>query len=69
MIEIAQAKAKAAGVDGRTEFLAGDLQTFDAGKKFDVVICLFAVLSYLTKNEEVNARFATSGDISSPAVC
>jgi SAM-dependent methyltransferase len=57
MVEIAQAKAKAAGVEDRVRFLTGDLQTFEAGSTFDVVICLFAVFSYLTKLEDLVASF------------
>jgi len=51
MLEIAQAKARSAGVESRTVFQEGDLQAFSAGKKFDAVICLFAVLSYQTSNQ------------------
>jgi SAM-dependent methyltransferase len=51
MLEVARDKARAAGVEGRTLFQEGDLETFTAGKKFDAVVCLFAVLSYQTGNQ------------------
>ena len=53
MIEIARAKAAKAGVQDRVAFSTGDLHTFDAGKKFDAVVCLFAVLSYLPSTQAV----------------
>jgi SAM-dependent methyltransferase len=50
MLEVARAKAQAAGVESRTLFEEGDLATYAAGKEFDAVLCLFSVLSYQTDN-------------------
>jgi ubiquinone/menaquinone biosynthesis C-methylase UbiE len=36
-------------------WICGDARTFDAGGKFDVAIMMFAVIGYLTRNEDVLA--------------
>lgn len=41
-------------------FSLGDLRTAEVDKKFDVVISLFHVISYLPENEDVQAAFANA---------
>jgi SAM-dependent methyltransferase len=45
---------------GHADFEVGDARTFRAGKKFDVVISLFHVMSYQVTNADLNAAFATA---------
>lgn len=42
------------------DFVEGDLRDFRAGRKFDVVLALFHVLSYQTTNADLAAAFATA---------
>jgi SAM-dependent methyltransferase len=59
MVEQARAKAKEAGVADRVNFEVGDLTTYAGARKYDAVVCLFAVLSYLTANASVLAALRT----------
>ena len=53
MLSIARRKAHQAGLD--VEFIEGDIISFDAGRKFDAVISMFAVMSYQTTNSAIAA--------------
>src|SRR3989338_4135670 len=52
MIEIAKSKKIQ-----DTKFIVGDMSNFKLNKKFDVIICMFSALGYLTKNEEIESFF------------
>lgn len=56
MLDRAAAKATAAGAGVR--WIAGDLRTVEAGGPHDAAIALFAVLGYLTDNEDLLAALA-----------
>jgi SAM-dependent methyltransferase len=59
MIAAAEArKARASDVADRLSFARGDARTVDAGRTFDAVIMMFAVLGYQTANEDVVATLA-----------
>ncbi len=45
---------------GQLFFEVGDVRNFEAGKKFDAVISLFHVISYQTKNEDIQKMFKTA---------
>ena len=45
--------------DSRLSFSEGDLREARIGKKFDVVMSLFHVISYQTSNQDLKAAFAT----------
>jgi SAM-dependent methyltransferase len=47
-------------IPGKLEFFHGDARTVDLGKKFDVVVSLFHVMSYQTTDEDVLAAFQTA---------
>lgn len=51
MINIAKEKAKKAGVVA--DFYKIDLRELKLNKKFDACICMFAVMNYLTDNEDI----------------
>lgn len=53
MLSAARQKAKS----NNPEFIQSDLTTFSLDKKFDVVICMFAVLSYVTENHDLLNAF------------
>lgn len=42
---------------GRVEFVAGDLRSFDLGRTFDLVTCVFDSLNNLLSPEELGAAF------------
>lgn len=44
----------------RLEFSAGDVRTVRLGKKFDVVISLFHVMSYMSTNQDLSLFFASA---------
>jgi SAM-dependent methyltransferase len=58
MIQQAITKRKKAGLS--TEFVLGDIRTIRLEKKFDLVISMFAVISYQTTNEDFLATLTTS---------
>jgi len=53
MLTIARQKTNA----GNLEYIHSDLINIDLGKKFDVVISMFAVLSYVTENRDLLKAF------------
>ena len=56
MVALARRKAEGAGI--RARFETGDVRTVDLGERFDAAIILFAVLGYLTSDEDVAAGLA-----------
>lgn len=57
MLDRAREKAEKEGCSDRVTLIASDITAVDAGKKFDVVVCLFAVMSYLIRNEQLENVF------------
>lgn len=61
---IGQAKANLSDqyrtVEDRLTFEKGDIRNYRNDKKYDVVISLFHVLSYQTRNEDLAAAFSTA---------
>jgi SAM-dependent methyltransferase len=55
-----QARRKATGQGLRTEFIQGDIRTLDLRRTFDAVTSMFAVLGYLTANEDLERAFQTA---------
>jgi SAM-dependent methyltransferase len=56
MIDIAKEKSNIDGI----QFHVGDVRNFESNKKFDVVISLFHVMSYQTKNSDLIQTFQTA---------
>jgi SAM-dependent methyltransferase len=58
---LVQARAKAANVvkDGNLSFLEGDIAEIQLAEQFDMIICMFAVLSYQITNERLAQTFST----------
>ncbi len=55
MLERAQAKAHGIALAQPPEWLCGDARSFSVGRTFDAAIMMFAVIGYLTGNEDVLA--------------
>jgi SAM-dependent methyltransferase len=55
MTAIAKDKANVQGLSERIWFETGNIQNVNLGKKFDAVICMFAVIGYQISNEELFA--------------
>ena len=53
MLTIAHKKTKDAGLPDKVQFQAANIQDFKLDKTFDVVISMFAVLSYQISNDEL----------------
>jgi SAM-dependent methyltransferase len=53
MLDQARAKALAAVLPRQPNWLCGDARSFDAGGHFDLAIMMFAVVGYLTGNDDV----------------
>ena len=61
MLAAAQAKASSALEHSHVpKFLRGDIRTLDLGRSFDAVISMFAVVSYMTTNDDLAAAFRTA---------
>lgn len=60
MLACARAKAHKLGVADRVSVHHSPIQGFDCGQTFDAVTCLFAVLSYLTANDDLFAGLQTA---------
>jgi SAM-dependent methyltransferase len=59
MLELA--KEKAAKFSGRRPRLqVGDIQTLRLGETFDAIVCMFAVLSYQTSNDQLLSTLRTA---------
>ena len=57
---LAEARLKA-GETNPPEFLHGDVRDIDLGRKFDVVLMMFAVLGYQTSDEDLREALSTVG--------
>ena len=53
MLAIAAEKARAKELSQRVRFQQGDVRNLALSESFDAVICMFAVLSYQTTNEDL----------------
>lgn len=60
MLACARDKAHKLGVADRVTLHHAPIQGFDCGQTFDAVTCLFAVLSYLTTNDDLFAGLQTA---------
>jgi SAM-dependent methyltransferase len=62
MLEAAESRRSSLSpsVGKRLEFSQGDARSARLGRKFDVVISLFHVMSYQTSNDDLAAAFATA---------
>ena len=61
MLEQARERAKReldSDSPGSIEFIRGDIRDFGLSRLFDVVVALFHVISYLPKNDDLDAAFA-----------
>jgi SAM-dependent methyltransferase len=68
MLEAAESRRSSlpAAVAGRLEFSQGDARSARLGRKFDVVISLFHVMSYQTSNDDLAAAFETAREHLNP---
>lgn len=57
MLAVARQKAKDYNID--CTFIQSDICTFKNGQKFDIIIMMFAVLGYLTENEDLLKALGT----------
>lgn len=55
------AEARKRAIPGKLEFFEGDVRTVDLGRKFDVVVSLFHVMSYQTTDNDIFSVFCTAG--------
>jgi SAM-dependent methyltransferase len=53
MLSVARTKAASLKIDHIPVFREGDARTLDLATKFDVVMSMFAVISYMTANEDL----------------
>jgi SAM-dependent methyltransferase len=60
MLACAREKANSLGLVDRIALHHSPIQGFDCGRTFDAVTCLFAVLSYLTSNDDLFAGLETA---------
>jgi len=58
MLDIARSRAAAQALD--IPFLHGDVRSFRAGRTFDIVLLMFAVLGYQLSDEDVDATLDTA---------
>ncbi len=58
MLELAAGKTSALPEGSGPAWLCGDARSFDAGARFDAAIMMFAVVGYLTANDDVAAGLA-----------
>lgn len=57
MLQQATSKAERIGLSKQVSWTQGDISNVDLGEKFDLVICMFAVISYLTSNKALSDFF------------
>jgi len=62
MVRIARNKARDAELSGKVKFEAANIQKFILNMKFEVVICMFAVLSYQISNDELFSTIRAARD-------
>lgn len=55
-------EARKLSPDEKLYFLQGDIRNLNIGKKFDVVISLFHVISYQTSNDDLKSTFETANN-------
>jgi len=60
MLTIARQKIKDAGLSAEVQFEIGNVQDCKLNKKFNIVICMFAVLSYQISNNELFSTINTA---------
>jgi SAM-dependent methyltransferase len=60
------ARQKAQDNDLNCTFIQSDIRTFRSEQKFDVIIMMFAVLGYLTENEDIQKALDTARDQLNP---
>lgn len=61
MLEMAldRQRKSSVAIAERLAFLEGDIRSYVSSQKFDTIISLFHVMSYMTCNEDLNQAFAT----------
>lgn len=57
MLACARSKCEQAGCLENVTLIPSDITSFTLDRRFDLVICMFAVMSYMTKNEELRKAF------------
>ena len=64
MLDIARKRCLESGEDWaeRVEIVAGDAREVRLGRKFDAVLSMFHVISYMTDNESLDRAFRTAAD-------
>jgi len=60
MLAKARQKAKAANLSDKVRFETANVQNFEINMTFDVVICMFAVLSYQISNDDLFSTICTA---------
>lgn len=60
MLAAAQVKAEASGLSNRLNFLQGDIRALDLDRTYDAVIAMFAVMGYMTTNEDLAAALGAA---------
>ncbi len=60
MLSVARTKADSIKVDHYPVFREGDARTLNLATKFDVVLSMFAVMSYMTTNDDLMGAFRTA---------
>ena len=60
MLSVARTKAASLQIDHIPVFREGDARTLDLATKFDVVMSMFAVISYMTANEDLMGAFSVA---------
>jgi SAM-dependent methyltransferase len=58
MLAQANVKAQQAGTGSRLSLIEGDISNISLDGQFDMIICMFAVLSYQTTNERLEETFS-----------
>jgi SAM-dependent methyltransferase len=53
MLDVARAKVESSQFAHTPEWLRGDARTFSVSRPFDLAVMMFAVISYLTSNEDI----------------
>jgi SAM-dependent methyltransferase len=60
MVERANAKLARAGTGDRAQVVCGDIRTYRGDATFDLVVSMFAVVGYLTSNDDLMRGFQTA---------
>jgi len=61
MLEMALERQRKSSIEvsESLSFYEGDIRNYESSKKFDTIISLFHVISYMTSNEDLNQAFTT----------